>query len=156
MSSIFLPSGKIIVFNLNSNQRITIFAKAMFLNRGTGVHLAMFGHSWCNREGLLFTSSMQQPGMQLYFSQCTGTVLHPNPFWPRMTIISTLRILLLEWISFNASYLHRRSWQKINKIKSDMTVWKSKTMKTIKGSGVVRGLGDRGDLNRQRTVGNWL
>lgn len=37
-----------------------------------------------------------------------------------------------------------------------MTVWKSKTMETIKGSEIVRGVGDRGELNRQRTVGNWL
>lgn len=37
MSSIFLPSGRIIVFNLNSNQGITILAKLMARDQEAGV-----------------------------------------------------------------------------------------------------------------------
>lgn len=161
-SSMSSTSSRIIVFNLTSNWGVTIPAKAVVWNQGNCIS----GHMWqylhttgTTGEGnAAHTWCAEARGVDELLTM-HGAVLHGNLLWPNMSILSRLRNLLLEWAAFNASHLYRSSWQKTNKMKKDMTLWKSKTVETIKRAVIARGLGviarGGGELNRQWKFSTW-
>lgn len=76
MNFMFPPSGRITVFNWNSNERVPILDMTVVLNQGEWY---LCGHIWqcldttgTMEEGMLLTPSMSTPERQLNYLQCTG------------------------------------------------------------------------------------